>query len=507
MVKRRSGASALLGIALAFFSHAQTAVADGAAGGGSDLATIKHEILILKQNDQMQRKRLDNEEKLIQSLEQKLQDVEGRNHDLSNKEQELEITNTHLQTQTTEQVRQMEQHLGDSISSGEFDSAINRYLGTHQFTLVGAAAGEFIYDRQNAQNTFSLLFEPIFLYRLNDWILFEGSIEASLPPGSSADFQLPVATAHLFLNDYIEINAGIFDQPFGDFYEDQSPVWVNRFITAPLMYGADPIIPSTDVGMQVRGGLQWGKLGQDFDYTTWIANGPSFDDSLPEPVVGQALNGQNNIGVNTNGRAMGTRLRVYPFPLDSRLGRLELGASTYDGKWQDSMWFNSWGIDFAYLNGNLQARGEFAETYRQMPPGTPSADNRQGWYLQAGYFLQGMPSMHMGDKVDDLVRRLEPLVRYSGVNQRAVVTDEVPTSPSFGFSGSPSVFSPHAREVAFGLDYWVAPSIVWQTELDLELPQSGGYSLNFNGAQTPTSTAVNHPENDLALITQFAIGF
>ncbi|HUA35070.1 MAG TPA: hypothetical protein VMA09_15785 [Candidatus Binataceae bacterium] len=504
---RKSGAFALLGIALTFFAQAHAVLADDAAGGGSDLAAIKHEIVILKQNDQAQRKRLDDEDKLIKSLERKLQGVEGSNHDLSNKEQALEITNTHLQSETTAQLQQMEQHLSDSISPNEFDSAINRYLGTHQFTLVGGAAGEFIYDRQNAQNTFSLLFEPIFLYRLNDWILFEGSIEASLPQGSGADFELPVATAHFFLNDYMEINAGIFDQPFGDFYEDQSPVWVNRFITAPLMYGVNPIIPPTDVGMQVRGGLQWGKLGQDFDYTTWAANGPSFDSSLPEPVAGQALNGQNNIGVNTNGRAMGARFRVYPFPLDSPLGRLELGASTYDGKWQDSLWFNSWGVDFAYLNGNLQARGEFAETYRQMPAGTPSADNRQGWYVQAGYFLQGIPSVHMGDKVDDLIHRLEPLVRYSGVNQRAVVADEVPTTPSFGFSGSAAVFSPHAREVALGLDYWIAPSIVWQTEADFELPQSGGYSLTFNGAQTPTSTAVNHPQNDFALITQFAIGF
>lgn len=37
--------------------------------------------------------------------------------------------------------------------------------------------------------------------------------------------------------------------------------------------------------------------------------------------------------------------------------RLELGASTYDGKWLNSLWFNAWGVDFAYLHENLQARG------------------------------------------------------------------------------------------------------------------------------------------------------
>ena len=337
---------------------------------------------------------------------------------------------------------------------------MSRHLGTHQFTFAGAAAGSFIYDRHTSQNTFSLAFEPIALYRLNDWILFEGTILASLPDGSKADFELPVATAQVFLNDYLEINAGIFDQPFGDWYEDQSPFWVNRFITAPLLYGAEPLVPPTDIGVQARGSVQWGALGQDVDYTAWIANGPSFDSALPAPVVGQTLNPQNNIATNSNGRSFGTRIRVYPLPLDGDLGRLELGASTYDGKWLGSHWFNAWGVDFAYLKNDLQTRGEFVQTYRQMPAGS-GPDNRQGWYFQAGYFLQHLPSLHLGPEVDNALHRLELLTRYSGVNQRAIVADEVTTVPGIGFSGMPSIFSPHAREVALGVDYWIEPSIVW----------------------------------------------
>ena len=191
----------------------------------------------------------------------------------------------------------------------------------------------------------------------------------------------------------MEVNAGIFDQPFGDWLEDQSPLWVQPLITAPLYpYGAEAVVPPTDIGVQARGSFQWGALGQDLDYTAWVANGPSFDSALPTAVVGQSLNPQNNIALNTNGKAFGTRIRVYPLPLDGGLGRLELGASTYDGKWQGSHWFNAWGLDFAYLNNDLQTRGEFVQTYRQMPAGSGS-DNRQGWYIQAGYFLQHLPSL------------------------------------------------------------------------------------------------------------------
>lgn len=193
------------------------------------------------------------------------------------------------------------------------------------------------------------------------------------------------------------------------------------------------------------------------------------------------------------------------FPLDSGLGRLEVGASTYNGKWLDSNWFYSWGLSTAYLYKDLQARAEFVRSYRQMPAGS-GPDNREGWYVQVGYFLQHLPSTHV-DELDNIVHRLELLARYSGVNQRAIVADQVSTEPGVGFSGSASVFSPHAREVALGIDYWIEPSIVWQTEFDFELPRAGGTLFTFNGAKTPTVSGIGATPNDRAILTQLSIGF
>ena len=296
-----------------------------------------------------------------------------------------------------------------------------------------------------------------------------------------------------------------FDSPFGDWYEDQSPFWVNRFITAPLPYSAEALIPPTDLGVQLRGGLQWGALGQDLDYTVWASNGPSFDTSLPQPVVGEQVSDVNNITLNTNGKAYGARFRVYPLPLDSNMGRLELGASTLNGKWLNGNWYNAWGVDFAYLRGSLQARGEYLEMYRQMP--NSNADNRQGWYFQVGYFLNQLEMPGFPEMVQNFVQRLEPLVRYSGVNQRAVVADEISTVPEPGFSGSPSIFTPHAREVALALDYWLAPSIVWQNEVDLELPEAGGSIIAFQGSATPTTRPEGATPNDVVFQSQLSIGF
>ncbi len=470
----------------------------------ADLGAVQQQLAKIKNEESAEKRRVERDERAIRQLEQQLEQLQSQHSGLVRQADALKHTSDQLKANTA-QIQDLQKQIAASSSDEQFGSAINRWLGTHQFTWNGAVAADFIYDRGNNTNTFALTFEPLVIYRLNDWISFEGELEAALPQGSSAEFGLPVAMWQLFLNDYLQVNAGIFDQPFGDWYEAQSAVWVNRFITAPLLYGAEAIIPPTELGLQLRGGLQWGALGQDVDYTTWVANGPGFSD-LPQPTVGQTLNPVNNIQTNTNGKAFGTRLRFYPFPVDSNLGRLELGASTYDGKWLNGNWFNSWGLDYAYLNGSLQTRGEYVQTYRQMPNGT-AQDKRQGWYVQFGYFLDNLPIPQLAFGLDRYIKNLEPLVRYSGVNQRAVVAEEIDTTPQLGFSGSPAIFTPHAREVALGIDYWIEPSIVWQTEFDIELPRAGGTLFSFDGANTPTGSPIGATRNDHAVITQFAIGF
>src|SRR5689334_24279546 len=111
------------------------------------------------------------------------------------------------------------------------------------------------------------------------------------------------------------------------------------------------------------------------------------------------------------------------------------------------------------------------QSYRQMPSGV-AADNRQGWYLQVGYFLNQLNVPGLSDQLNGYVHRLEPLVRYSGVNQHFVAVDDIAGAtglgvgglqvgliPDFGLNGSPALYAPHSREVALGLDYWIAPSI------------------------------------------------
>ncbi len=509
MLRGKFAVTALLIVSLPLLGGA----AMGAAGPDPvDPKTLRQ---ISRELKQLEKDRSQDLEK-IERLEKRVEELETENSKLKSSSTEIKAQTT----ETTELVKKIQQQTTAASSPEQFSNFFDRYLGTHTFTITGAAGVDFIYDAQTSpidgirnatQNTFLMNWEPMFLYRPADWILFEGELEASFgQAGTGVD--LPLADFQLFVNDHLTIVAGLFDQPFGDWYENQSPMWINRFVTAPLPFGVEAVVPPGEMGLQLRGGFQWGELGQDFDYTLWGGNGPSFS----APVTGATMDSPTPIAnAQTNGKSFGARVRVYPFSVDSKWGRLELGASTYNGKWMDGKWLNAWGVDFNYFKGNLQARGEWLESYRQVPQGNLT-DHRKGGYIQAGYFLTGVKVPGLPDQLNKHIQRLEPLIRFSAVQQRAVVTDDIVGAtgvgvggvqlgliPDFGLSGSPSLWAPHSREIALGLDYWISPSIVWQNELDFEFPRSGGLFISADGSSV---TPANAP-NDRAFLSQFTIGF
>ena len=484
-----------------------------APADASSLNEVRREIRRLEAERQ-------HDHQVINRLELKIEKLEGNDNKIEESNQQLEVSNKklhdenfQLQQVTVEQIKDLQQKIDEGIAPSQFSNAFNDYLGSRRFVVTGTFQGSFQYDKQMSTNTYTLNWTPQINYELNKWIYFVGQFSGSLGADGDSGFSMPVASVMMFLNDYVELYGGIFDNPFGDWYETRSAPWVNKFATAPLPFDGEPIAPPTDVGVQLRGGFQWGDLGQDANYTIWSSNGPSYDSSLPNPVVGQTLNAFNGVTLNTNGKAFGARFQVFPIPLKAEWGRLKLGAATLDGKWQGGLWYNAWAVNVDYQLDALSIYAAWLSSYRQLPSGLPQAthDNRQGWYLEVDYALNQLASRMkvLPDPVQQFVSRMLAGVRYSGVNQNAIVASEINTVPAPAFNGSPSVFAPHAREVALVFDYYISPAIVWQNELDLELPQKAGSLVNFGGPQgsTPVYTPFGPPPNDQAFITQLTVGF
>jgi hypothetical protein len=495
-------------VALPVLARAADTSADG-----SSLTEVRRELRRLEAERAHDRQ-------IINQLEIKVDQLQGSDHKIQQSNQQLEVSNKklhqenfQLQEVTADQIKTLEQKVDQGLSEPQFSDAFNAYLGSRRFVVTGTFQGSFQWDKATATNTYTLNWTPQINYQLNSWIYFVGQLSGSIGADGESGFAMPVASIMMFLNDYVELYGGIFDNPFGDWYEGRSAPWVNKFATAPLPFDGEPIAPPTDVGVQFRGGIQWGDLGQDADYTIWSSNGPSYDSSLPNPVVGQTLNAFNGVTLNTNGKAIGARFRVYPIPLKAEWGRLKFGAATLDGKWQDGLWYNAWALNVDYQLEALSVYGAWLSSYRQLPTGLPQQthDNRQGWYLEADYGMNQIAAKMamLPDPVQQFIGRTLLGVRYSGVNQNAIVASEISNTPAPAFNGSPSIFSPHAREVAMVLDYYFSPAIVWQNEFDLELPQDGGSLVTFGGAKgaTPIYSPFGRAANDRAFISQITVGF
>ncbi len=414
--------------------------------GAEPSPDLRRELELLKAQMERSRTQMEQDRQRIEQLERQLQSVEAKGEQ---KSKEME-----------------EQIAGRLLNRSTFGEYIDRFAGEHRFQLTGYGTAAFEWQERTNTNTFRSSLNPIFLYRLSDRLLFEGELELKLEDTeTSADIEY--AQADYLLNDYVTLTAGKFLLPFGEFIERLHPTWINKLVTHPLPFREGDeggLLAFTNVGVQARGAVPLGYGDGAFgEYAVYVTNGPRFASTARG-----ALMDNNNTDQN-RGKGYGARIGIEPLPFDYGLGRLRLGASAFDGKWDENgkLWFTAWGFDSVYQNGLFDLRGEYLQLHRNMPTGMPD-DRREGWYIQAAYRLAQVAIPYLD--------RTELVVRYSGQNQNALT----PADIEEGFLRKP-------RQVALGLDYWIAPSVVWKLEYDRDVP---------SGASDRS-----------AIRTQFAVGF
>ncbi len=105
---------------------------------GSSLREIKKEIKELAADRQQALEK-------IQRLEQRVEQLESENA-------QIKATNAQIKTetvQTTEQVKTLQQSVEEGPNPSGMAKAVQGYLGTHTFTLTGAAGFDYIFDQQS----------------------------------------------------------------------------------------------------------------------------------------------------------------------------------------------------------------------------------------------------------------------------------------------------------------------------------------------------------------------
>jgi septal ring factor EnvC (AmiA/AmiB activator) len=109
-------------------------VSSAAESAGADtFRTIQQQLNKIKSDESAERRRVEKDEHLIQELEQQIQQLQSRDVTLSRQAQALEVSNDKLKADTT-QLQDSQKQLAAGLNDEQFGSAMNRWLGSHQFT-------------------------------------------------------------------------------------------------------------------------------------------------------------------------------------------------------------------------------------------------------------------------------------------------------------------------------------------------------------------------------------
>jgi len=336
--------------------------------------------------------------------------------------------------------------LGLLISPGLLGAQLNPQP-SHGFVMSGYGTAGWS-KAQGVPNGFFTSIAPILLFRMTDKMFAEAELEFALEDGAT-ETGLEYATVHYLANDYLTVSAGKFIVPFGVFAQRIHPSWINRFTSAPPVFGShggvpgnDPLLPIlADIGVMASAVAPLGGVGRSVTFSAYLTNGPRTAEHFgeeedaghgarPEFGFGSA-SGDNNDNKMLGGRVglvLAPNFEVDASALTSRWGYAEVG-----GNLDKPLAFTGYNLAVEYRpRAELELRTEWVWIRTEMEEieGASSVIEtlpQFGGYVQAAY-RHGV---------------WEPVVRFSLVDQ-----DQ---SSEHGDT--------QLKQYGLGLNYWFSPSI------------------------------------------------
>ncbi len=266
-------------------------------------------------------------------------------------------------------------------------------------------------------------FSPIFHYQYRDLVMLEAELEFEVNEAGETELGMEYLTIDYFLNDYIALSGGKFLSPIGQFRQNLHPSWINKLASAPPGFGHDGAAPTSEIGLQARGGFQIG--GIYANYAAYAGNGPeliaAFEDGVYE-LEGIKAEGFGN---DADGKKVfGGRFGILPLP------GLEIGLSMATGKAtvtsieaeaghgvaeaqdpdapdfdlhdEEARDYDVLGADFVWGLGNFQLRGEYVKSkVGAAQTGVTASEGAtwSSWYTQLAYLIPQT--------------KFEPVIRYA----------------------------------------------------------------------------------------------
>ena len=371
---------------------------------------------------------------------------------------------------------------------------------SHKFLLSGYGFTN-LEKEENGDAQFEVGFNPIFLWSINNQILFEGELEFELEDNTTA-MALEYAQILYVANEYITFGAGKFLSPNNIFSERYHPAWVNKLPNMPLglsSHGTTQLLSGTQIGAQIRGGIPAGSM--KFVYSVYVSNGPALNveeedhDTTGLPKSNSSGSGFNNItseggdgdhGAATTGtlsfgnipdnnsdKGIGGRIGFLPVPeLEIGYGFETAKVGTDDTEFSDVRSFNNV-VDLSYVQDikSLAGRIDLRSQYTWLNIDNPGIDHLDyenkstAWYAQIAYQPYYLESTFL--------KNWELVARYDQI--------DLPEEAELNID---------QKRITVGLNYWLNHSTV----------------LKFAFGST-TSEHEDETETESSFIFQLAMGF
>ena len=383
--------------------------------------------------------------------------------------QELEKKDAARQAETDQALDDLDKKVKD-VKVMAKDS----FPGSMKMLLTGYGSAGFIAQDHGGSTLFNATFNPIFLWKLSDRLLFEGELEAQLE-GHDTHVALEMAQISYLLNDYMTVSAGKFLNPMNYFVERQHMSWVNKLPDKPLAV-YDGLLSEANVGFQIRGGVPVGrtKLG----YAFYVANAPELrmdTNSVGASDLGTLeFNNFNNVG---NHVAVGGRVGFYPIPeLEFGYGFQYADVKPPGSIGSASSFLQS--VDMSYVHDSVRLKGivnvkaqwvwSQVDRFTYDPDGAIGGpfvfnNTRDGGYVQLAYRPARVENR--------FIKNLEPVFRFDRLNQARTATGVNET------------------RYTVGLNYWLGQSTVFKA------------AYEFDGQRGPAADRHN------SVLMQFVTGF
>ena len=258
--------------------------------------------------------------------------------------------------------------------------------------LSGYASADYV-SVENGPAAFAANFNPMFHFLYDNKILWEAELEVEVEENGDTNIGLEYTTVDWFLNDNLTLVAGKFLSPIGNFRQNLHPSWINKLPSAPSGFGHDGAAPTSEVGLQIRGGNPVGANGR-ITYAAYVGNGPKIEGEDGEI---HAVEAEGFASDPDDEKVFGGRVAFLPIPnlefavsgATGDVAIVENDGVDLDG--DPTRGYTVLGFDANYRWNNLDLRGEYVsqEVDAAALSVAPESAKWETWYAQAAYRFGG----------------------------------------------------------------------------------------------------------------------